>query len=154
MSDITAVLAAFRDHLVAEDLVRAASVAGAEPPMFVELADGARAPGEGDPPEVDPNIVLTIYAGGDIPAGEFDGYLLRTTIDVHYRARDARLIGPLDTAIVTTLSDAGGQRRRAWEMGGLFVLETGLWTGLQPLERSKAGGHHFVTKVYVETYRG
>lgn len=148
-------LAAFRQHLIDEGIVRAATepaVAG-EPPMLVELPGGPRAPGEGDELERDPNMALTIYAGGDLTAGEFDGFIRRTTIDVHYRTVDARLLEPLDRAIVNAMHDEGGQRRRGWVMGGLYVLETGQWAGLQPLERSKAGGHHFVTKVYVETYR-
>lgn len=153
MASATDVLTALRIHLVGAGLVRKASIAGAAPPVFIEPIGGTPGPGEGEPPEVDPNLHIGLFAGGDIPIGEQDGFMLKTTIDVRYRGRNAQQILNLDNELVKQLHDAGGQRRRGWTMGGLFMVETGVWTGCQPLGRSKAEGYEYVTKVYAETYR-
>lgn len=152
MSSSTDVLGAFRNHLVALELMRKASVAGPLPPAIIEPRGGAPAPGEGEGTANDPDLIVTLRGGGEIPPGD-NGWLLQTTIDVRYRGLTAERIMRLDADIVASLHEGPGIRRRAWEMGGLFVLETGIWVGLTPLEHHAAQGFDYVTRIYVEAYR-
>lgn len=153
MPDTAAILGALRTHLRDAGLVRYASIAGPLPPAHIEPIGGSPAPGEAEPPGNDADLIISLYAGGELAVGEHDGYLLRTTIDVRYRGKTIQRILALDAAIVRELHDAGGGRRRGWAMGGVQLLESGVWTGLQPVDRSKGQGAEYVTKLYFEALR-
>ena len=144
---------AFRQHLVTAAIVRMPNIAGAPPPMVLEPVAGAPAPGELEGIVNDPRLIITARPGGDLTPAPADGWLLQTTIDVIYRGKAADLIASTDGAITRELFLAGGQAKTAWMMGGLQVIQTSLWAGLQRLGSSKASGYEYITKVYVETYR-
>ena len=148
------VLTNLRQHLVNQGVVRKASTAGSLPPMFVELPEGAPAPGEREGAENDAEIMVTVFAGGDIPHRFGEGTLFKSTVDVHYRtaANKAQRALDLDASIRSQMVDPILGVKLNWTMATLLVIESRIWAGLQPIGASAAQGHHFVTKFYFEIY--
>lgn len=151
MPTTTDLLTALRAHLAGLGLVRIPPAAGAAPPMVLEPLQ-IPAPGELEG-VADDGLIISALPGGDFPAGEGEGWLLRTTIDLRYRAHDSRRIHALDAQIVASLHEGPGIRRHDWVMGGTYVLETGLYGGLTRLGAAPGQGFDYVTKLYLEARR-
>lgn len=156
MSTVTDLLTAFRNELVAEQLVRKASQANpaGRPPMFVQLDGGAPAPGEREGVENDPELITTIFAGGDFPPAT-DGALRRSTVDLRYRTAPGKAPRAfnLDALVCAHIADQdqdGYAARYDWTMAGLYIVESRVWTALQPIRTDPAQGADFVTKFYFE----
>lgn len=158
MTDPTAVLTAFREELIEADLVRRPSAAGARPPMHVEPIEGAVGPGDREGVEDDAELVVSIFAGGDL--AEADGYdaatRRRTTIDVRYRSASSsalRRAFALDAAIRGRLIRPETNYGYGFELGSaapVWAQAVGVWGGLGPLGRGKGVGFDHVAKYLVE----
>jgi hypothetical protein len=143
-------LGAFRQHLVDQGLVRKASVAvPGKRPVFVEPADGAPAPGEREGVENDDVTMISLFVGGDIAGAAFEGFIAKSTIDVRYRTHDAQEVLDLAAAVRLAIVDQWD-----WLMGGLRVIESREWAGVQRVGSSAAQGYDFVHKFYFEYYSG
>lgn len=146
MPDNFDLLRSFRQYLVDQGLVRKASVAGAARPMHVE-PPAAYAPGEREAPENDDTTVVSVFVGGDVPMGPFEGDWIRATIDVRYRTVDPPDVLHLNAQIRQAIVD-----RWDWDMGGLRVVESLEWAGLQRLGASEAQGWDYVSKFLFQIY--
>lgn len=152
-TNTTTVLTALRAHLIAAGLVRKGSVAGALPPLVLDPVAGPPAPGELEGIFGDPDLVITARPGGDFPPAPPDGWLLKATIDLIYRGHASDQIATVDAAILAEMYLPGGMAKTAWLMGGLQMIETRSWAGLQRLAGTRGEGFTYVSKLYVETYR-
>jgi hypothetical protein len=122
-------LDAMRDHLIAAGIVRDPDVDGAEPPMWRHPDAGAVAP-----TAAAPLVASAFYTGGISPAaGAEDRRQL--TVDVQLRT-SAGVPGLLALERAMTLelvgTDPGG--RTDWVMGGLYVIQSRVWTELAPID--------------------
>jgi hypothetical protein len=164
MADAAVILSVVRQELVNAGLVRPPSVAGALPPAHIEPVGGARAPGEGEPPTADPDLVVSLFYSGDIaPATYTDG---RTgVVDVRYRSRDNPALiraYALDAAVRARLVDRIGLAEGRYGVGyflgegapgrpaGLFARQVSVFGGLSRLSASPAAGFDHVAKYAVE----
>lgn len=142
MPDVTALLTAMRDDLVAAGLVRKSGAAGALPPVIVEPAGGAPGPGDRfdatDPVasrETAGNLVVTLRLSGEVAASGPAARLRVAVIDVVYRsdttgglkagrALDAairdRYVGPTTYGIGVQLP-------------GAFLTQVSIFGGLGPV---------------------
>lgn len=160
MADPTELLGAFRTYLVSQAIVRlpAAGPAGGLAPMFVEPEDGPFSPGElKKPEEDDATLVLSIFWGGAVAAGD-DAFRLRGTIDVRFRSKTTaglRRAGATARLIRASMFEPGpspGIRRQGWTMGGVPMILTGEWGAFSRVGGSREAGYDHVWKAYVETY--
>lgn len=159
MADDSAVLTAFREELIAANLVRrpSESTPAGKRPMFISPAEGARAPGDGEGTELDNVLVVSIFAGGDLSeATGFDAAIQRrTTIDVHYRAATSageRELMALDAAIRKRLIRPETNYGYGFVMGSaapVFVQQAGVWGGLGPVSRAPGFGVDYVAKYLI-----
>jgi hypothetical protein len=143
-------LDAFRKELIALDLVRRPPVAGSEYPLFVEPEGGAPAPGEREGTEDNADMILTAKSGGDIPSAAFSGFIREATIDLYLRAAKGKAMLPmqLEPQINAAIVD-----KWAWTMGGLYVLESGLYAGLQEVRNAPGDGTTWSVKYRFQIYR-
>lgn len=155
MPDSAVVLTAFRDELVAAGLVRKAAVAGVLPPMHVEPVEGAPAPGERPAPEDHADLVVSIFASGELAENGPDTYRRRLIIDVRYRAKGTaglKRAAALDAAIRAYLTAQARNYGAGFVMGGsLFVMGVGVFGGFGSIARSKAEGYTNGAKYLVES---
>jgi len=105
--DNAAVLAAFREELIAAGLVRRPSDTGTDPPAHIEPLGGPPAPGEREGIEDDAELVVSLIDAGTFAESPFDGATRRRmTVDVHTRAASStalRRAMALEAAIVARL---------------------------------------------------
>ena len=139
-----------REMLIDEGIVRRPPVVDDAYPMFIQPDGGAPAPGEKEPPENDDEMILTIMDGGDIPSETFLGHIRRATVDLYFRTAkgktpDAMDLEPQINALIVD--------KWAWDMAGLFVLESKLWAGMQQVRNAPGDGTTWVVKFYFEIYR-
>lgn len=153
MPDSADILTALRAHLAGAGIVRPANAVGAAPPFVLDPLEGPAAPGELEGIHNDPNLIITARPGGDLAPGPADGWLLQTTVDVIYRGKASDQIMAVDAQIVAEMFLPGGMAKTAWLMGGLQIIESRVWAGLQRLGSSKGQGFTYITKLYFETYR-
>lgn len=144
MPDQSAILAAFREELVTANLVRKPSSAGALPPLHIEPRGGAPAPGEREGIEDDANLVLSLFASGELSEDNFDAVTRRRlVIDVRYRAASSaaeRSAMALDAAIRGLLIRPDTNYGFGFELGSaslIFVHQAALFGGLGPIERGE-----------------
>lgn len=144
------ILSAFRQELVDRSLVRKPPSAGSAPPMFIEPEGGAPAPGEKSGVENDAELILTVKSGGDIPSPTYSGFIRDTTIDCYFRAARGKAMRPmqLEPVINAAIVD-----QWAWTMGGIYVLESSLYSGLQEVRLAEGDGTTWVAKYRIQTYR-
>lgn len=158
--DVNAVMAAFRSHLIAAELVRRpseATPAGA-PPMFIRPIDGAPSPldpREGT--ERDDELILTLMHSSDVaPATAFDAYNSgRAVFDVRFRSANneaSRRATALSAAITLALINPATNYGYGFMLGGLWVLEVNL-AGGGPISSSSSTGFDDVVKYLVEAPR-
>lgn len=137
---MTQLLTGFRDHLIAQGLVRKPSVPGAHPPMWSEPKLGVPAPGEKQGTEDDASRVLGVfYSSGVAPRAYESGYR-SDYVDVYFRSKEPTdLAGTFDLAraIRLTIGD-----KRQWSMGGFLVLESLEWRALQRISSDEQGYMH------------
>jgi hypothetical protein len=112
-------LEAIRDELVAQGIVRPATVAGALPPMWLSYRGGLPGPGEGSTPGRDADLVTGLRFAGGIPTEPLMGFYERRNVDVLFRGKTATRIEDVDRAIDAVLDDRDG-----WLMGGLRVEQS------------------------------
>jgi hypothetical protein len=129
-------LAAMRDHLIAQGIVRKPSVVGSAPPLWVEPALGTPAPGEGQGVEVGDELVLASFLTGGIAPDPYGSWHRQVIVDMRLRAKRDRpyLAEDVELAITKALID-----RRDWMMAGLYVVESEQWRALQRLGSDEQG---------------
>lgn len=146
------VLPALRDHLATEGIVREPRTAGAVPPLWLDPRRGAPAPGEGSAPETDAEVVLAAFLTGGVPPEFGEGYSRRDVVDLHIRTTRAPRAKQLEEQLVAELAPAPYGARFAWDLAGLFVIESRMWRALQPLTHDEQS-YTFVVAFLIETYR-
>lgn len=137
-------------HLVARNIVRRPDVAGAKPPLWREPAGGAPAPGERKGTGNDPTTMVSVFHSGEIPRSPERGYSDRPTVDVWIRTKDPRVGPDLARAISDELAPPPLGVRYDWTMGGLQLIESRQWRGLQRLGSDQAQGFDFVASYLFE----
>lgn len=161
MADVTAVLSAFRLELVNAGLVRRASTAGPLPPMLIEPAGGARAPGEAeDPVEDHPDLVLSLFHDGDLGAAtNFDAAATRRVVlTLRYRTRPEpganaalRAANALDASIRARLIRPATNYGYGYMLGGvLWAQAVGLFGGLGRISATRETGYDLAAKYVVD----
>jgi hypothetical protein len=146
---VPSLLTAIRDELVAHDIVRRPSVAGDQPPMWLEPALNTPAPGEGkNPVEIGADVVIGAFLTGGFAPAPY-AVLRKPIVDLRIRAAKdkAYLAEEIELAITGRLID-----RRDWMMGGLYIVESQQW---RPLQRLGSGpqGHEYVVAFWFELIR-
>ena len=140
----------FREHLISEGLVRRPPIAGNDYPMFIHPQGGAPAPGERKGNENHADMILTAMAGTDIPNEAGVGFVRRTTVDVYMRAAAGKTALPME---LEPQINAAVVDKWAWDMAGLYVLESKLWAGLGQVRQAPGDGTTWTVKFYFEIYR-
>jgi hypothetical protein len=149
----THLLNAMQAELIAQGIARKPSVAGAPPPMFLEPPLGVPAPGEGQAPMLDANLVLGTFMVNGIAPGPLASWHRQPIVDLRIRAaRDkAYLAEDIELAVTKALID-----RRDFLLGTggaqLHVIECLQWRALQRLG-SDEQGTEFVTSYVFELLR-
>jgi hypothetical protein len=126
----------FRTYLVDEGLVRVPSVAGDEPPLWLEPRKGVPAPGEGqNETERGADAVLGAYrAGGIPPASPYEGFIRQDFIEVRIRTRTAQIVTPLEEQLRASFIDVeGGAPRLDWMMADERIIASTVFRELQRL---------------------
>ena len=142
------VLSSMRDYLVAQNLVRKPSVAGSNPPMWLEPKLGVPAPGEGNnPTEVGSDLVIGAYLTTGIAPGRYESWWRQPIVEVRFRGQTPQNIESTELAISKVLID-----KVDWTMAGLYVVEA---EQFQPLQRlgSDAQGYEYSTAYVFQLYR-
>lgn len=149
-------------HLIERGLARSPAAAGGAPPFWRQPADGTPAPGSRTGTAADAGVVLAAYSTGGIPPDPGGGYSRRRTVDIDVRAKQravleewtAALIAELAPPIADPALDGSGipGLRIDWQMNGLRVIESRLWTEAQELEASAGEGYHQRFTVLFEVY--
>lgn len=135
-------LSAFRSWLVAQNVARVPSVAGAAPPMYLEPRDGAPAPGQQQGVEADSSCVMSVFASGGIPPAPLESWLRRDTLDVWIRTAKAPTVFSVEGSLRAALVE-----RRNFDMGGIQVVEVLQWRELQRLGSDDDGWTFIVSYV-------
>lgn len=137
-----------RDFLIAQNLVRKPSVAGAAHPLWLDPRNGVPAPGEGvNATEKDADVVLGAFQVSGIPKPPYEASVLRTdAVDVWIRARIAPLAYQTSDAIIAALAD-----QRQFDLAGLTIVECLLFRPLQRLG-SDENGFDFTMQFTFERY--
>lgn len=163
----TDVLTAFRDHLVAQSLVRRASVSGAQsatgapPPCHIEPTDGAPpAPGERETTENDATLVVTLRHSITPGESNFDSYRRRVVIDVIYRSKGTGALKrayDLDESIDRLIGSGRPDYGLGWQMGSgspVWVLSSQRMAGIGPVSRDQGQGSWEQAKYVFEVRSG
>jgi len=155
MATSNQVLTALRDELVAAGLVRKPATVGNLPPMHVEPRRGPLAPGEGEAPETDGDLVVTIRLSSEV-AG-LPPLRRIYVVDFVYRSKASSglLKGrALDEAIRQRLVDGSGYgvgiKLAAGQGSQLWALQVSTFGGLGPVSDVE-DVHTDVSKLAVET---
>lgn len=138
------------EHLRGEGLVRRPNEAGPLPPFWRNPADGTPGLGDKKGTEADAGVLVAGYLSGGIPPGAGQGYCRRRTIDLHIRAQAMPPLEELAAAIVQEFAPKQIGVRYDWMLGDLYVLESRLWSELQPLGSSVATGYHYRLSILIE----
>lgn len=143
-------LTALRDHLVAANLVRDPSVAGANPPFWREPVNGTPAPGEGNnPTEIGTDIVVGAFLVGGIAPGPYEAWSRWPIVELRFRATKGYMAEDLELAISNTLID-----RRNFMLGGsLQVIECEQNLSLQRLGSDPGQGFEHLCQFIFQLYR-
>lgn len=157
MPDIAATLTAFREHLIAADLVRRPSEATPDaPPCHIEPQDGAPAPGEREGVEDDQALTVSLF-GTELGETNFDaGLRRRVLIELRYRPADnaaLRTAEGLDTAIRGELIQPATSYGYGFELGTAAVLlchQATLFAGLSTLSRGRDVAYDLTAKWLIE----
>jgi hypothetical protein len=144
-------LSHFRNHLIAEGLVRKPGTdAPGTHPLYLEPPRGAPAPGEewlGK--EKDSVMVLSAFMATAVTQPPYASWLQQQHIELRYRTSQAVLFEPLEEAIRLQFVD-----RRNWKMTtGLVVVESGEYVRAQRL----GGDGEAITwrsEYFFQTYSG
>lgn len=169
MPDVTQVLSAFREELIAAGIARRAAepgpAAGAPYPMLIEPAAGAPAPGELSAEDNDhTELVLSLFHDGDVaPGTNYDARTRRVTVlNIAYRAAGAlglQKAMAADAAIVTRLIRPETNYGYGFMLGtdaAVFAHQAGVFAGFGPVARLPGPGgglFHQAAKYLVETAR-
>jgi hypothetical protein len=146
---VTDLLVAMRDELAAQDIVRKPSVAGAQPPMWLEPRLGVPAPGEGKKAEeIGTDAVLGTWVVSGLAPAPYNAGRRVDFVDIRLRTRTAPIATALEEAIRGALID-----KRNWVMGGLTVIESLLYRAMQPTGSDKQSFDWIFTFSF-ETYSG
>lgn len=132
----------FRAELVAAGLARDPRVAGSgarpwPPPLFLELRDGAMAPGEEEnDTEKDDGLVLTAYKAPGLSTGAWEGDTYRfDNVDLRVRCWRPPDAYDLEKAMRPLLHD-----RRNFDLGGAErIIEAMIFRELQTLGSGTQG---------------
>lgn len=139
----------FRNHLVAQSLVRDPNVAGALPPAWIQPKDGVPEPGAGNGTQVGPTVVVGLMEAGGIPAAPQESEWRQDVFDVVIRATSAPVARQLAAEIRRVTID-----RRNWRMGdpgGMTVMQSLEFRPFQPL-LPQTQHHTFIWGVLFQYY--
>jgi hypothetical protein len=151
---VPSLLTSLRDHLVAQNLVRKPSVAGAAPPLWLAPRLGVPAPGEGgNATEVGSDLVVGAFQTGGLAPGPYAGWRRDPFIALRFRGLNAQNIENLHLAIANELID-----RRDFNLasGGsqMHVVECEMTTELQDLGSDEQGFEFETTYQFTLTRAG
>jgi hypothetical protein len=119
-----------RDYLIAQNLVRKPSVAGAKPPLWLDPRDGVPEPGAGaNATEIGADVVLGAFQVMGFARPPYVQQYLRTDcVDIWIRARTAPLAYQTADPIIDALAD-----KRQFALASLTIIECLLFRPLQRL---------------------
>lgn len=129
-------LESLRNYLISEGVVRKPSVAGSDPPMWLEPRNGVPAPGEGqNATERGTTAVLGAFVSGGIPPGDYDTFQRTDAVDIRLRTSNPMVAQDLEAEIRDALLDSQGlgYGKRNWSMDGMHIIETRMFRDLQRL---------------------
>lgn len=148
---IPALLTALRDHLVTNAVGRDPATAGALPPIWREPKLGTPAVGEfppnGAPSQAGSTAVIGLFLTGGLAPAPYESFARKPIVDFRLRTSTALVAEQLELDISKVLID-----RRAFTMGGLYVIECEQWRPLQRLG-SDEQGFEFTAGYLFELYR-
>jgi hypothetical protein len=158
MTPLTDIVGAFRIDLVAAGLVRRPSEAAPDaPPLHIEPADGAPAPGEREGVEDDDALVLSVFVS-ELAETNFDGALRRRAIlELRYRPFDQAALmdaQALDAAIRARLLDPARNYGYGFDLGGIYCHQATPFAGLSTIARARgnAGAGDLSAKWMLEAH--
>lgn len=151
MPTVTDLIDAFRDHLIAEGIVRDPGTAGSLPPLWRLPDGGAVAPGDKKAPGDDADIVLSIFHGGSILQAPYEQSINAPTLDLWFRVRQPRFAFDKESEVQAEI--VGDIGKRNWSMAGLQVLYSSQWAGLRPIDSPVGQGRAFVASYLFELWR-
>jgi hypothetical protein len=146
-------LDAFREHLIANGVVRSPkSAAGKEaglPPLFLEPKKGAPAPGDFDGKVEDGPVMLTAFRATGIPSAPFASWLNQDHVELRFRCAAAQAFDAIEALVRAQFVD-----RRNWmTSSGLLVVESGEYRRAQRLG-GDAKSVSWSSEYWFQTYSG
>lgn len=128
-----------RQAMVEAGIARNAETAGPLPPVWLTRADGAPAPGEGQGPGVDQNLVIELRPGVSPGSTEFEGFLHIRVIDFTYRSRRPDVAERKHLEVKRLFDDKRGN----FLMGDIRVEQALQTTGLGLVASDPGQGYTF-----------
>lgn len=130
------------EYLRAQGVGRDPRVAGPLPPIWREPQNGTPAPGEklGADVEIGANAVIGLVKATGVPPRRHEGFLRFDHVLIWLRVRKAPMAHDLETDLRALLND-----KRNWDMAGLLVNESLMFTDLQPVG-SGPWGYDYTTE--------
>jgi hypothetical protein len=121
-----------RTYLVAQNIVRLPTVAGAKPPMWIEPKNGTPAPGEGKNATEKSNVVVGAFYDTGIVPGRLESFMQTDAVTFWFRSKRTPDILDIERQLRAALHD-----KRGWNMGSLYLIESLQFTALQPVVRDE-----------------
>jgi len=134
MAEPVELLGKVRDRLIAEGIVRNPAVAAPtvdpeRPPAWLDPQDGVPAPGDLDPPNRGPSVVVAIQTATEIPGDPLEQSEWQLdAVEFIIRAKTSPAAKLVYRRIRTVFAGKVG-----YDLGGVFIHESLLFRGLQPL---------------------
>lgn len=144
-------LTELRAHLVTAGVVRAPTVPGSLPVLWIEPRLGVPAPGEtpagGSASQAGATAVAGAFITGGFAPQPYESFMRRPIVDFRLRTSTALAAEQLELAITAALID-----RRDFMLGALYVIECEQWRALTRLG-SDAQGFEFMASYWLEILR-
>jgi hypothetical protein len=148
-------LPAMRDFLIDQGLVRKPSVAGIEPPMWLDPRRGVPYPGQTEGldssgVETDNGLVLGAYPSTGIPSAPFEGFLVKLGAAIWYRGTKSPTVQSTHEQIRGVLHD-----RRNLNFNGLIINQSMMTREIQRIGSDERGfiyNCEFMFDMWASTY--
>jgi hypothetical protein len=132
-------------------IVRRPDAAGPLHPLWRAPVDGPPAPGEATGSGNDPVLILSCFETNEVPRSTDRAFSDQRIVDVRIRSMNRPEASRVHAEILAELAPPPLAIRTDWTMGGLYLIASQQWRGLQPIASDRAQGWDLTSAYLFET---